>query len=363
MSNIYHITTRDLWSNCRDKSTYTNPSIDEVGFIHCSTKEQTVPTLNRRYAGAQNLILLEIDSNKVNSKIIYEDLKGTGSDHPHVYGNIPLSSVTKAWKLKHDVDGNFYFPNSDIIWIKTKSYGLATYSKGSEESNKLALVLPGRLDTKDYSDMQGHVDFLASRGYFALSFDPPGTWESSGKIEIYSMTNYNHAIQELIELINKPTLLVGHSRGGSMTMVAGPQNPKVLGIIAIMSGYSFTPDNDNKHDDNTWKTKGYKLHKRDLPNNRNDNRSFNLPYAFVEDQESYDMSQDLAVYPKPKLFIYGEKDSVVNPAIMKELYELSSDPKELKSIPSDHDYRFNKKLIEKANMIIGEFLDKYNLNN
>ena len=67
--------------------------------------------------------------------------------------------------------------------IKTESFQLATYSQGDSESKKLALVLPGKLDTKDYSHMKSHVKYLAIMGYFALSFDPPGTWESKGDIK------------------------------------------------------------------------------------------------------------------------------------------------------------------------------------
>ena len=78
--------------------------------------------------------------------------------------------------------------------IKTKSFELATISKGSDDSNKIALVLPGLLDTKDYTHMVSFVDFLSSKGYFALSFDAPGTWESSGGVELYTTSNYKKAV-------------------------------------------------------------------------------------------------------------------------------------------------------------------------
>ena len=83
--------------------------------------------------------------------------------------------------------------------IKTKSFELAAYSKGLITSNKLAIVLPGRLDTKDYPNIQGHVEYLAKRGFYALSFDPPGTRESLGDISLYTTTNYVKAVNEVIE--------------------------------------------------------------------------------------------------------------------------------------------------------------------
>jgi hypothetical protein len=42
--------------------------------------------------------------------------------------------------------------------------------KGDQDAAKLALVLPGRLDTKDYAHMVSAVDFLSARGYLAVSF-------------------------------------------------------------------------------------------------------------------------------------------------------------------------------------------------
>jgi len=114
MNNIYHITTRILWDKARESGVYTNPSIEEVGFIHCSTREQTFPTLNRRYAGRDDLVLLEIDPQAIEVEIKYEDLKGMGEEHPHIYGKIPLDSVVNVWKLEHDESGIFNFPKEQI---------------------------------------------------------------------------------------------------------------------------------------------------------------------------------------------------------------------------------------------------------
>jgi hypothetical protein len=74
--------------------------------------------------------------------------------------------------------------------LETKSFKLASYAEGDPTSARLALVLPGRLETKDYVHIKSHVAHLAGLGFYALSFDPPGTWESPGDIELYTNTNY-----------------------------------------------------------------------------------------------------------------------------------------------------------------------------
>ena len=58
--------------------------------------------------------------------------------------------------------------------IKTKSFELASISQGDKNSGKLALLLPGRLDTKDYVSFVSHLKYFADRGFYAVAFDPPG---------------------------------------------------------------------------------------------------------------------------------------------------------------------------------------------
>jgi len=240
--------------------------------------------------------------------------------------------------------------------IQTKNFQLATYSAGDKNSFKFALVLPGKLDTKDYPHMRNHVDFLAGKGYFALSFDPPGTWESPGDIKLYTTTNYLKAINELIEYFeNRPTFVMGHSRGGSLAMLAGINNPYIIRFASIMSYYSFNPDIHGGYPDNEWKKTGYKLASRDIPNS-SVKKEFKLPYSYLEDQILYDMSDGLKKSTKPKLFVFGKKDVLVKPEIVKKAYEIASAPKKLRDLDSGHDYRWNSNSIKEVNNLVEDFL-------
>lgn len=235
--------------------------------------------------------------------------------------------------------------------LKTKSFTLAVYAKGDEKSKRLALVLPGRLDTKDYPHMKSHVDFLAEKGFFALSFDPPGTWESPGGIEIFTMTNYLKAINELIEYFgNKPTLLVGHSRGGSMAMLGAITNSYVTHFVAIMShAGGSTLGKPIKSGD-------VSLEYRDMPGSQSEKKKFELPFSYFEDSARYNMFEGLRVCNKKKLFVLSVRDTVVRPEDVREAYEAAAWPKELREIESEHDYRRSPALIEQINEIIGDFL-------
>lgn len=149
-----------------------------------------------------------------------------------------------------------------MSFIQTTSFQLAVYQKGNLQANHLALVLPGKLDTKDYAHMRAHVDFLAEQGYLALSFDPPGTWESSGEIADYTMSNYLLAIRELIEHFeNRPAFVMGHSRGGSMAMLAGIEIPEVTKFASIMSLYRSSSITEQEL--SIWQKTGFYESKRD----------------------------------------------------------------------------------------------------
>ncbi len=244
--------------------------------------------------------------------------------------------------------------------IATSHFQLAVYQQGDLQAKKLALVLPGKLDTKDYPHMRSQVEYLAKKGYLALSFDPPGTWESPGDISLYSMKNYLTAINDLITHFgNRPTFVVGHSRGGSMAMLAGTRNPFVTHFASIMSFYSFEPQIHGEYPDKEWEKDGYRISKRDLPGKLPEFKEFRVPYSFLEDQIRYDALEDLKKSPKPKLFILGKKDILVKPKVVQTAFDAAHSPKELRELDSDHDYRHSLKLIGQVNKFLGEFLDLY----
>ncbi len=243
--------------------------------------------------------------------------------------------------------------------INTKSFELAIYDKGDKNSPKLAIVIPGRLDTKDYLHNTSLVDFLAERGYYSLSFDPPGTWESPGDIKNYSTTTYIRAIDELIEQFgNKPTLLLGHSRGGSVAMLAS-SNPAVSAVVAIMASYG-APSPPKAE---TIKT-GFEVSYRDLPPGSSkslDQKKFELPIAYFFDGQQYNPTAVLQKFVKSKLLIYGDQDEFTEPQNVEKVYESLCGPKAIRKVISHHDYRLHPKIVSEVNTIIGSFLDTQQL--
>src|ERR1700679_1536516 len=111
--------------------------------------------------------------------------------------------------------------------LETPNFKIAANISGGESSSKLALLMPGRLDTKDYANFVSHADYLSKRGFLVVAIDPLTTCDRPGDLSNYTTSSDMHAVNEIIELCgNRPTLLLGHSRGGATAMLASA-NPAV----------------------------------------------------------------------------------------------------------------------------------------
>ena len=97
---IYHITAEEDWNNAIKLNYYECDSLLKEGFIHTSLFEQVKGVYGRYYLSAQNLIVLCIDENKLESKLIYE--KSTNQEmYPHIYGRINIDSILETKNIEH----------------------------------------------------------------------------------------------------------------------------------------------------------------------------------------------------------------------------------------------------------------------
>ena len=112
MPTIFHITKRDEWDRAKQAGTYEAPSLASEGFIHCSTSDQVVRTANRLFQGQPGLVLLEIDTHRVEAEIKYENCEGGQDNFPHIYGPINPGSVVRVMAFEPGEDGRFAMPST-----------------------------------------------------------------------------------------------------------------------------------------------------------------------------------------------------------------------------------------------------------
>lgn len=110
MTLILHITQRQAWEQAKVLQTYQADSLKSEGFIHCSTLQQIVKVANKFFAHEKGLILLCIDSDKVESEILYEAVDG--DYFPHLYGRLNIDAVSQVLAFEPNEEGKFELPEA-----------------------------------------------------------------------------------------------------------------------------------------------------------------------------------------------------------------------------------------------------------
>ena len=113
MTPIFHITSRAEADEARRAGTYVAASFHRDGFIHCSYALQLARVADANFLGRSDLVLLEIDRDRVGCAVVDENLEGGSDLFPHVYGPLPMSAVTAIINFPCRPDGTFELP-SDV---------------------------------------------------------------------------------------------------------------------------------------------------------------------------------------------------------------------------------------------------------
>jgi uncharacterized protein (DUF952 family) len=98
---IHHLALPDDWADAFIHGEYRmstrGVTLEQEGFIHCSTRAQIEATANRFYADVSQLVLLTVDQDAVPSPIRFEPpAPGSTELFPHIYGPLPISAVITA---------------------------------------------------------------------------------------------------------------------------------------------------------------------------------------------------------------------------------------------------------------------------
>ena len=93
---LFHLALADDWQAAQASGSYSvstrGMTLEQVGFIHCSWREQVDATYQRFYADAGEVVLLEIDPAAVGVPL-RADAIPTGELFPHMYGPLNPGAV------------------------------------------------------------------------------------------------------------------------------------------------------------------------------------------------------------------------------------------------------------------------------
>ncbi len=110
MANILHIAEKAAWVQATTSGFYAIDSLKSEGFIHCSKPGQVLRVAHERFAGRDDLVLLEIAENRVRVEIKYENCEGGTEQFPHLYGPLNVDGVIAVYEFAPDADGEFKLP-------------------------------------------------------------------------------------------------------------------------------------------------------------------------------------------------------------------------------------------------------------
>ena len=114
MSVIFHITPERDWALAQKTGEYRlstrGVELEVQGFIHCSDAHQVVRIANAVYGDFEGLlVVLEIQMNRLDVEVRYENLDGGTELFPHIYGALPVTAVSAVVTLRKDSSGKWWF--------------------------------------------------------------------------------------------------------------------------------------------------------------------------------------------------------------------------------------------------------------
>lgn len=176
---------------------------------------------------------------------------------------------------------------------------------------------------------------LSAQGYGVLRFDFTGLGQSEGE---FADTNFSHNIDDLVaaadflsENYHPPTLLVGHSFGGTASLYASDKIKSVKAVAVI--GSPADPDHV-KH-----------LLKNDLEEIQQTGkaivnvggRDFTIKKSFLDDLDNKAYDEVVQELKKPLLIFHSPQDKIVHIDSAENLYKAARHPKSFISLDgADH---------------------------
>ena len=110
---VYRLILRPDWAAAQDAGIAPLRAVDRAdGYLHLSTRAQVIETANRHFAGATDLLALEIPLDAIADKVKFEPAPKRGEDFPHLYGALSVADVTRVIALALTPDG-FQFGDAE----------------------------------------------------------------------------------------------------------------------------------------------------------------------------------------------------------------------------------------------------------
>ena len=107
---VYKICTKSEWLVIKSKGKLTGSKKDlEDGYIHFSGDDQVADTLKKFYQNQKDLILLKVNTLKLDH-IVWEQASD-GTMFPHLYSPLDISNVVNEFDITLNDEGTHILPS------------------------------------------------------------------------------------------------------------------------------------------------------------------------------------------------------------------------------------------------------------
>ena len=108
---VYKICSKSEWLIAKQKKKFTGTTKDKAdGFIHFSDKKQVQGTLKKYYFNQKDLILLKIETIKLDN-LVWEQ-SSDGNMFPHLYSSFDISNVCDELDITLNENGSHTLPSN-----------------------------------------------------------------------------------------------------------------------------------------------------------------------------------------------------------------------------------------------------------
>lgn len=109
-TTAYKVLTAQQMSALEHDGSFAGAPVDLAdGYIHLSTAAQLTETVDKHFAGQDDLHVAAVDLEANGDRIKWEESRG-GQLFPHLYGQLSLDTVVAYGPLERDVDGAVRLP-------------------------------------------------------------------------------------------------------------------------------------------------------------------------------------------------------------------------------------------------------------
>lgn len=198
---------------------------------------------------------------------------------------------------------------------------------------------------------------LSLNGIAVLRFDFTGLGQSEGE---FSETGLSHNVEDILASANfltknykAPTLLIGHSFGGTAVLMAASRIASIKAVVTINSPF------DPGHVKHLFENKIEEIKKRGKAKVNIGGRSFYLKDDFINDLDNTDLKSMVKKFKKALLVMHSPQDKIVGIKEAADLYKAAMHPKSFISLDGTDHFISNEEDSIYIGNIIGSWVRKY----